>query len=58
MEIRLKRRRAYEVGIDASPGWWDDACPDVFDWDRNRYLPYNGDGYGWTGPVIAEWRDD
>lgn len=48
------------VDLEPTPGDWDGdmVCyPFVFDWDGNRYLLYNGDGYGRTGFGIAIQAD-
>jgi hypothetical protein len=45
-----------QVGIDVSPGSWDAemlAYPFVFDLEGERWLLYNGDGYGRTGVGYA-----
>ena len=34
------------------------AYPVRFDWDGEPLHACNGDGYGWTGLGIAEWRDE
>lgn len=39
-------------GIDTSPDWWDSGMieyPYVFDHEEQRYMLYNGNGYGKTG---------
>ncbi len=49
-------RRDAEVGIDVSPDGWDHEMidyPCVFDWREQRYLLYNGNGYGATGIGLA-----
>jgi predicted GH43/DUF377 family glycosyl hydrolase len=49
-------RRDYEVGIDVSPGEWDGEeieYPCIFDHLGQRYMLYNGNGYGRTGFGIA-----
>jgi hypothetical protein len=50
------RRLDDEAGIDVSPAGWDSemvayAC--VFDADGERYMLYNGNGYGATGVGLA-----
>jgi hypothetical protein len=45
-----------EVGIDVSDSGWDSQMieyPFVFDHDGQRYLLYNGNGYGRTGFGLA-----
>ncbi len=49
-------RRDEEVGIDVSESGWDSEMieyPFVFDHDRERYMLYNGNGYGRTGIGLA-----
>jgi len=49
-------RKHNEVGIDVSDNGWDSEMicyPFVFDYSRNRYMLYNGNGYGKTGFGIA-----
>jgi hypothetical protein len=49
-------RRDAEAGIDVSPAGWDSemvAYPCVFDAAGQRYLLYNGNGYGRTGIGLA-----
>ena len=44
------------VGIDVSPSGWDSEMieyPFVFDHGGNRYMLYNGNGYGKTGIGLA-----
>ncbi len=52
-------RKDDEVGIDVSPAGWDSEMieyPYVFDHDDQRYLLYNGNGYGRTGIGLAKWH--
>ncbi|GAA4337584.1 hypothetical protein GCM10023165_15710 [Variovorax defluvii] len=52
--------RLDEVGIDVSPEGWDADMieyPFVFDHAGERYMLYNGNGYGKTGFGIAVLRD-
>lgn len=56
---RLFERRDLEVDLEPEPGAWDGemVCyPCVFDWAGDRYLLYNGDGYGRTGFGLAVLR--
>jgi len=49
-------RKDEEVGIDVSESGWDSEMieyPYVFDHDGNRYMLYNGNGYGSTGIGLA-----
>ena len=49
-------RRDEQAGIDVSPSGWDSdmVCyPYVFDHNGNRYMLYNGNGYGRTGFGLA-----
>jgi hypothetical protein len=49
-------RRDAEVGIEPSPGDWDGESieyPSIFDHRGNRYMLYNGNGYGRTGFGLA-----
>jgi hypothetical protein len=49
-------RKDDEVGIDVSEAGWDSEMieyPCVFDHRRDRYMLYNGDGYGRTGIGLA-----
>jgi hypothetical protein len=49
-------RRDADVGIDVSPEGWDSEMieyPCVFDFKRERYMLYNGNGYGRTGIGLA-----
>ena len=49
-------RKDEQAGIDVSPSGWDSdmVCyPYVFDHDGNRYMLYNGNGYGRTGFGLA-----
>ena len=44
------------MGMDVSPNGWDSEMicyPYVFDHGRNRYMLYNGNGYGKTGFGLA-----
>ena len=53
--LRFERRDDL-VDLDPTPGAWDGEMicyPYVFDWGGDRYLLYNGDGYGRTGFGIA-----
>lgn len=48
------------VGIDISRTGWDSEMieyPFVFDHNGQRYMLYNGNGYGKTGFGIAEWEN-
>lgn len=48
------------VGIDVSPEGWDSEMieyPFVFDHDGERYMLYNGNGYGKTGFGLAVFDD-
>jgi hypothetical protein len=48
--------RIDEAGIDVSPGEWDGEMieyPFVFDHAGERYMLYNGDGFGRTGFGVA-----
>ena len=50
------RRKDEEVGIDVSASGWDSemiAYPVVFDHQGDRYMLYNGNGYGKTGIGLA-----
>lgn len=54
-------RRDDEAGITVSPGEWDAQSveyPWVFDHGGERYMLYNGDGYGRTGFGIAILESD
>ena len=45
-----------DAGIDVSPSGWDSEMicyPHVFDFKGNRYMLYNGNGYGKTGFGLA-----
>jgi hypothetical protein len=45
------------AGIDVSPSGWDSEMieyPFVFDHNGQRYMLYNGNGYGKTGFGLAE----
>ena len=49
-------RKDEEVGIDVSESGWDSemlAYPSVFDHKGQRYMLYNGNGYGRTGIGLA-----
>jgi hypothetical protein len=49
-------RKDEEVGIDVSKNGWDSEMicyPFVFDYNGDRYMLYNGNGYGKTGFGIA-----
>jgi hypothetical protein len=49
-------RRDGEAGIEPSESGWDAemiAYPCVFDFDDDRYMLYNGNGYGRTGIGLA-----
>ena len=49
-------RRDDEAGIDVSKSGWDSEMicyPFVFDYDGERFMLYNGNGYGKTGFGIA-----
>lgn len=51
-------RRDADVGIDISNNGWDSKMieyPYVFDHNRQRYMLYNGNGYGRSGIGIAQW---
>jgi predicted GH43/DUF377 family glycosyl hydrolase len=53
-------RKDEEVGIDVSESGWDSEMieyPFVFDHDRERYMLYNGNGYGRTGIGLAVLAD-
>ena len=50
------RREDASAGIDVSPDGWDSEMicyPHVFDHDGERYMLYNGNGYGRTGFGLA-----
>ena len=52
-------RRDDQVGIDVSTEGWDSEMieyPQVFDYAGNRYMVYNGNGYGRTGIGLAILR--
>ena len=58
---KLWNRRDHEVGIDVSEDGWDSEMicyPYVFDHNGERYLLYNGNGYGRTGFGIAILEKD
>jgi hypothetical protein len=49
-------RRDEEAGIEVSDGGWDSEMicyPCVFDHEGQRYMLYNGNGYGKTGIGLA-----
>ncbi len=49
-------RKDNEVGIDVSQNGWDSEMicyPYIFDHNDNRYMLYNGNGYGKTGFGLA-----
>ncbi len=53
---RKWQRRDNQVGIDVSPTGWDSEMieyPFVFDHKGQRYMLYNGNGYGKTGFGLA-----
>jgi hypothetical protein len=53
-------RKDDEAGIDVSENGWDSEMicyPCVFDWRENRYLLYNGNGYGKSGFGLAILED-
>lgn len=55
------RRMDEEVGIDVSASGWDSemiAYAFVFDAEGERYMLYNGDGYGATGIGLAVLEAD
>jgi hypothetical protein len=50
------RRRDANAGIEPSPAGWEAGMieyPAVFDVRGQRYMLYNGDGYGRTGIGLA-----
>lgn len=54
-------RKDDEVGIDVSPSGWDAEMieyPFVFDHKEQRYMLYNGNGYGKTGIGLAVWSPE
>ncbi len=54
-------RMDHLVGIDVSPSGWDSEMieyPCVFDYEGDRYMLYNGNGYGKTGFGIAVLEKD
>ncbi len=54
-ELRLK-----DAGIDVSSEGWDSemVCyPYVFEHSGDRYMLYNGNGYGKTGIGLAIWEN-
>lgn len=56
---RCWERRDRDVGIDVSPGEWDGHMieyPYVFQHGSERFMLYNGDGYGYTGFGLAVWE--
>jgi predicted GH43/DUF377 family glycosyl hydrolase len=49
-------RKDEEVGIDVSESGWDSEMieyPYIFDHEGQRYMLYNGNGYGRTGIGLA-----
>lgn len=59
--ILWNRLNKNEVGIDISPSGWDSEMicyPYVFDHNGNRYMLYNGNGYGKTGFGLAVLEQD
>lgn len=49
-----------EVGIDVSETGWDNEMicyPFVFDHEGERYMLYNGNGFGKTGIGLARWEN-
>ena len=49
------------VELDISPNGWDSEMicyPYVFDHGSNRYMLYNGNGYGKTGFGLAVLEQD
>jgi hypothetical protein len=51
-------RRDADAGLDVSPSGWDSegvAYPWVFDAGEQRFMLYNGNGYGATGIGYAVW---
>lgn len=49
-------RKDDEAGIDVSKNGWDSEMicyPFIFDYNGNRYMLYNGNGYGKTGFGVA-----
>lgn len=49
-------RLDHQVGIDVSDAGWDSETieyPNLFDYGSQRYMLYNGNGYGKTGVGIA-----
>lgn len=56
---RTWTRKDAQAGIDVSSGGWDSEMieyPHVFDVGRERYMLYNGNGYGRTGFGLARLR--
>lgn len=54
-------RKDEDVGIDVSEKGWDSEMicyPFVFDLNNNRYMLYNGNGYGRTGFGLAVLEQD
>ena len=52
-------RKDNEVGIDISESGWDSemVCyPYIFDYNGDRYMLYNGNGYGKTGFGLAKFE--
>lgn len=53
-------RRDAAAGLDVSASGWDAEAvtyPSVFDLQGQRYLLYNGNGYGRSGFGVAVWVD-
>jgi hypothetical protein len=53
-----RRARTREPALVASGEGWDAAMvcyPHVFEQGGNRYMLYNGDGFGRTGFGLARW---
>lgn len=49
-------RKDKEAGIDVSATGWDSemiCCPHVFEHNGEKYMLYNGNGYGKTGIGLA-----
>ena len=49
------------AGIDVSASGWDSECicyPYVFDYNNERYMFYNGNGYGKSGFGLAILEHD
>lgn len=50
------KRKDEKIGFDVSDGGWDSEMicyPFIFDYKDNRYMLYNGNGYGKTGIGLA-----